>query len=272
MSITRFAAVGSWTIHHRLEGQFANAMITGIPLVFINSLGSDLRIWDGVIPYFAEDFPIIRYDKRGHGLSDCPPGPYTLRDHTTDLAALLTGLEVPSAILIGVSVGGMIALDFAHQHPARVHALVLCDTGAKIGTADAWTERSTIVRQNGLAPIAPLILGRWFSHSFSTREPATYRGYTNMLTRTPAEGYAATCEALRDADLREVVQRITVPTLVLCGDEDMATPPSLGQALAAALPNARFQLIYQAGHLPSIEQPRAVAAAMRQFFKELHYV
>lgn len=272
MSITRFAAVDSWVIHHRLEGQFTNAMLTGIPLIFINSLGSDLRIWDGVIPYFAEDFPIVRYDKRGHGLSDCPPGPYTLHDHTTDLAALLTGLEVPSAILIGVSVGGMIALDFARQHPGRVHALVLCDTGARIGTAEAWTERSTIVRQEGLATIAPLILSRWFSRSFSTVEPTAYRGYYNMLTRTPAEGYAATCEALRDADLCAVVQSITAPSLVLCGDEDIATPPTLGQELAAALPNARFQLIYQAGHLPSIEQPRAVAAAMKQFFKELHYV
>ena len=93
-----------------------------------------------------------------------------------------------------------------------------------------------------------------------------------MLTRTPAEGYAATCEALRDADLHDVLKSIHMPTLVLCGDEDSATPPSLGQALAAALPNARFQLIYQAGHLPCIEQPRAVAGAMKQFFKELHYV
>lgn len=272
MSITRFAAVDSRTIHHRLDGQFTNALLTGIPLVFINSLGSDLRIWDGVISYFAEDFPIVRYDKRGHGLSDCPPGPYTLRDHTQDLAGLLAVLEVPSAILIGVSVGGMIALDFAHQYPERVHALVLCDTGARIGTADAWTERSTLVRQEGLAAIAPLILGRWFSQSFSTVAPATYCGYSNMLTRTPAEGYAATCEALRDADLREVVKSIHVPALVLCGEEDMATPPALGRELAVALPNARFQLIYQAGHLPSIEQPRAVAAAMKQFFKELHYV
>ena len=115
MSITRFAAVDSLVIHHRLEGQFANALISGIPLVFVNSLGSDLRIWDGVIPYFAEDFPIVRYDKRGHGLSDCPPGPYTLRDHTTDLAGLLTQVGVSSAILVGVSVGGMIALDFAHK-------------------------------------------------------------------------------------------------------------------------------------------------------------
>lgn len=272
MSITRFAAVGSQTMHYRLEGQFIDAMITGVPLIFINSLGSDLRIWDGVIPYFAERFPIIRYDKRGHGLSDCPPGPYTLRDHTTDLAGLLTAIEVASAILIGVSVGGMIALDFAHQYPDRVHALVLCDTGARIGTADTWRERSALVRQEGLTSLAPTILARWFSSTFARNHPAALRGYYNMLTRMPAEGYAATCEALRDADLRPVVEGIDRPALVLCGAEDLATPPALGRELAAALPKARFELLDLAGHLPSIEQPKAVAIAIKHFFKELHYV
>lgn len=272
MSITRFVAVGPQTMHYQLDGQFVNALITGIPLVFINSLGSDLRIWDGVIPYFSERFPIIRYDKRGHGLSDCPPGPYTLRDHTMDLAGLLKVLEVPAAILIGVSIGGMIALDFAHQYPDCVHALVLCDTGARIGTAEAWTERSAIVRQEGLTAIAPTILARWFTSTFARNNPAALRGYSNMLTRTPVEGYAATCEALRDADLRDVVTSIDVPALVLCGDEDLATPPTLADALATALPKAQLQLIYQAGHLPSIEQPKVLAAEIKRFLKEMNYV
>lgn len=267
MSITRFAAIGSHTLHYRLDGQAAT--VTGPPLVFINSLGSDLRIWDGLIADFAERFPLIRYDQRGHGLSDCPPGPYTLRDHTDDLAGLLAHLQAPAAILIGVSVGGMIALDFAHQHPERVQGLVLCDTGAKIGTVEYWSERSSAVRQGGLAPLAPMILARWFSSTFAATAPAAYRGYANMLTRTPVEGYAATCEALRDADLREVVRSINLPALVLCGAEDLATPPSLGRELAAALPNAHFALIPQAGHLPSLEQPKALATAIQHFLMEI---
>ena len=267
MSITRFAAIGSHTLHYRLDGQAAT--VTGPPLVFINSLGSDLRIWDGLIADFAERFPLIRYDQRGHGLSDCPPGPYTLRDHTDDLAGLLAHLQAPAAILIGVSVGGMIALDFAHQHPERVQGLVLCDTGAKIGTAEYWSERSSAVRQGGLAPLAPMILARWFSSTFAATAPAAYCGYANMLTRTPVEGYAATCEALRDADLREVVPNINIPALVLCGEEDLATPPSLGRELAAALPNAHFALIPQAGHLPSLEQAKALATAIQHFLMEI---
>ena len=260
MSISQFALTGATMLHYRQERTGV-----GTPLVFINSLGSDLRIWDGVIAAFAQYHPIIGYDKRGHGLSDCPAGPYTLRDHANDLAGLLAHLAVPNAILIGVSVGGMIALDFAHTYPERVKALVLCDTGAKIGTADYWTERITAVRAKGLEPLAGAILTRWFSSSFAQIEPAAYRGYYNMLTRTPLEGYAATCEARRDADLRDAVQTIQMPTLVLCGDQDLATPPSLGRELAAALPNAYFDLIKDAGHLPSLEQPAALAGKIEHF-------
>jgi len=260
MSITQFALSGATMLHYSQERSG-----TGTPLVFINSLGSDLRIWDGVIAAFAERRPVICYDKRGHGLSDCPAGPYTLRDHTNDLAGLLAHLAVPNAILIGVSVGGMIALDFALTYLERVKALVLCDTGAKIGTADYWAERIAAVRQKGLEPLASVILTRWFSSRFAQTEPAAYQGYYNMLTRTPVEGYAATCEALRDADLRDAVQTIQAPALVLCGDQDLATPPSLGRELAAALPNAHFDLIEDAGHLPSLEQPAALAGKIEQF-------
>jgi len=261
-----FARVGALAIHYRQEG-----INQGTPLVFLNSLGSDLRIWDDVVPYFAERFPIIRYDKRGHGLSDCPLGPYTLDDHTHDLIDLLDQLGIPSAILIGVSVGGMIALNLAAQAPTRVRALVLCDTGARIGTANSWTERINAVRSNGLPALAPAILNRWFSSTFAQQQPSAYHGYANMLMRTPAEGYVATCAALRDADLYPVTASIQAPALVLCGDEDLATPPSLGRALADALPNAHFALIQQAGHIPSIEQPAALATEIEQFLQEIKH-
>jgi 3-oxoadipate enol-lactonase len=121
-----------------------------------------------------------------------------------------------------------------------------------------------------MAGLADALVARWFAASFAQREPAAYRGYRNMLARMPVEGYLATCATLRDADLREVVQTIQAPALVLCGDEDVATPPSVGRALAEALPHARFALIEQAGHLPCIEQPAALAAQLDQFLREVH--
>lgn len=259
-----FATVGEITLHYRQDG-----IAHGPPLVFINSLGTDLRAWDGLIPYLADRFAILRYDKRGHGLSDSPPGPYTVDDLTQDLLALLDQLALPPAVLVGVSVGGLIALQLALSQPERVRALVLCDTGARIATADFWGERINAVRTHGLAAMAPTITSRWFSSAFAQQQPAAYRGYGNMLKRTPIEGYVATCAALRDADLRVAVKSVQTPALVLCGDEDLATPPALGRELAAALPNAHFALVPQAGHLPAIEQPAAVATQIGQFLQEI---
>ena len=262
MAEMKFATVGGVVLHYTVEG-----LPAGVPLVFINSLGSDLRIWDKLTPNFAEDFPIIRYDLRGHGLSDCPPGPYTIRDHANDLAGLLKHLKVTQALLIGISVGGMIALDYAAANPHSVRALILSDTGAKIGTTESWNERIAAVRQRGLDQMAETILARWFTPTFSEQHPAGYRGYYNMLTRMPVAGYIATCEALRDADLREAVGRITTKSLVLGGAEDLSTPPDLGRELAAALPDAHFELIEKAAHLPCIEQPEVMAAKINRFLR-----
>lgn len=266
----RFVTVDGITLHYALEGGFADAA-SGTPLVFVNSLGTDLRIWDGMLSSFAGTFPIIRYDKRGHGLSDAPAGPYTIGQHTDDLSALLGHLGVDEAIVVGISVGGMIALDFAARNSDTVSALVLCDTAAKIGTASGWNERIHSVREQGLGQMAETILARWFAPSFSRERPAEYRGYRNMLARSPRDGYVATCEALRDADLRESVSAIQANTLVLCGEEDPSTPPAVIRELAGRLPSAQFDVIPGAAHLPCIEQPAAMAARINRFLQENGY-
>jgi 3-oxoadipate enol-lactonase len=263
VATSRFAMIDGVTLHF-VAGPHGGET----PLIFVNSLGTDLRIWDGVVELLNHE-ATIRYDKRGHGLSDCPPGPYTLRDHVDDLTGLLDHVAISQAVLIGVSVGGMIALQFAQLHPARVLALILCDTGATIGTAPYWNERIATVQRAGLAAVTDLILTRWFSSSFAKAQPAAYRGYANMLARTPVEGYTATCAAIRDADLHTAAASVQSPTLVLCGDQDLATPPALGRTLAAMMPNARFALIEQAGHLPSIEQPAALAGQLNHFLHEV---
>jgi len=255
-----FATINGVTIHYQVDGQ------AGKPaLVFMNSLGSDLRIWDAVVPAFADHFFIIRADKRGHGLSDCPPGPYTISQLTDDVVGLLDHLAVDTAVPIGVSIGGMIALDLTARYPARVPRLVLCDTGAVIGTAAYWAERIAGLEANGFTELGTAIVARWFSPAFAAAQPAAYQGYMNMLTRTPLPGYIGACTAIRDADLRLSAQGISVPALVLCGAEDMATPPDLGRELAGMLANGRFQLIPDAAHLPCIEQPALLAEYITQF-------
>lgn len=258
-----FALVNNLTLHYQIDGQPG-----GAPLVFINSLGCDFSIWDNVILPLTDHFRIIRYDKRGHGLSDAPPGPYTLRDSTDDLNELLKHLRVEATILVGISVGGLIAMDYALQHSARVRALVLCDTAPKIGTSELWNDRIQTLRENGLERMAEALIARWFRPAFAVERPAEYRGYRNMLTRMPLDGYIGMCAALGEADLREPAKTITTPTLVLCGAADVSTPASAMREFAETLPNARYEIIEEAAHLSCIEQPEVVTAAMERFFQD----
>jgi len=248
------------TTHYVLEGTGE-----GVALVFINALGTDLRIWDRVVPHLTDRYPVLRFDKRGHGLSDCPPAPYSIRDFSTDLLGLLDQLEISQAIVAGISVGGMVALDFASSWPERVRALVLCDTAPVIGTADMWNDRIQRLRAQGMESMANAILSRWFAPTFKEESPAAYQGYYNMLTRMPVEGYTGTCEAIRDADLTEATKTIEAHTLILCGTEDVSTPPGLVRGLVELMPNAEFQEILGAGHSTCIEQPGLVAEQIERF-------
>ena len=237
-------------------------------LVFANSLGSDLRIWNGVVTDLAGAFRIIRYDKRGHGLSDLPAPPYSLDDFVLDLLGLLDGLKIKEATVCGLSVGGLIAQRFAIDYPDRVRALVLCDTGMKIGSFASWEERIATVKESGLTKLAGPSMERWFTSAFRENRSVEMQGYANMLLRIPRDGYLGACYALRDTDLTQETPKINKPTLVLCGDQDIATPPDLGLELARAIPGARFSLINEAGHLACIEQPEAMAHQMMEFFRQ----
>lgn len=262
------------TFNIQFDGGTLDGNTQRTPILFLNSLGSDLRSWDSVVslllknPAFANR-PLIRYDKRGHGLSDCPPAPYTVKDHATDLAGIIDTLGLEKIILVGISVGGMIAMQYAADHTERVTALVLCDTAAKIGTLDGWNARIDTLRQHGMHYLAESILQRWFAPAFIQTRPALYNIYYNMLTRTPVEGYTGTCEAIRDADLHPLLKHITAPVLVLCGEEDQATTPAVCQQLADRLSNATYQGIKSAAHLPCIEQPTLFTSVLTRFLQNL---
>ena len=239
-------------------------------LVFANSLGSDLRIWDGVVAHLAGEFRIIRYDKRGHGLSDVPAPPYSLNDFVLDLVGLFDALEIKQATVVGLSVGGVIAQGLAISYPDRVRALVLCDTGMRIGSFASWEERIATVKESGLSKLVGPSMERWFTAAFRENRSVEMQGYANMLLRIPQAGYLGACYALRDADLVQAASKINKPTLVLCGDQDIATPPDLGRELARAIPSANFSLINDAGHLACIEQPEAMAHQMMEFFRQVN--
>ena len=240
-------------------------------VIFANSLGTDARIWDAVVPQMLDHYSVILYDKRGHGLSDAPRGPYTIDDHARDLLGLTDLLQIDRFALVGLSVGGMIAQAIAADQPHRLAALVLCDTAAKIGDAATWDARIEAVEYKGLDSIADSVLERWFTRAYRAGEPTAMKGWRNMLTRQPAGGYAATCAAIRDADLRERAATISVPTLCLVGDQDLSTPPALVRGTADLIPHSRFAMITGAGHIPCVEQPKILVDLISQHLSQAGY-
>jgi 3-oxoadipate enol-lactonase len=259
-----FLNVGDCVLHYQIDGAADKPA-----LLFSNSLGSDLRIWDPLVPYLEKDFRLIRYDTRGHGLSEAAPPPYSASDLARDVVGLLDALQINAAVVCGLSVGGVIAQQLAVEYPDRVRALVLCDTGARIGTAASWEERIATVKANGLTVLATPSMERWFSAEFRRQNSVAVRGYANMVTRTAVDGYVGTCCALRDADLTKAVASIAKPTLVLCGDQDIATPPDMARELADIIPDARMFLIAGAGHISCVEQPAVMATQIMQFLREV---
>jgi len=237
-------------------------------MVLANSLGSDLRIWDQVVAQLAGQFRFLRYDKRGHGLSETTPAPYLMDDHIGDLIGLLDALDIKEAIVGGVSVGGMIAQGLAARQPKRVRGLVLCDTAHRIGDEALWGQRSRAIQEGGIEALADAILERWFTAAFRKHRADELALWRHMLVRTPVDGYTGTCAAIRDTDLGPETAKIDVPTLVVCGAEDGATPPDVVREMAALIPKARFNLIESAAHLPCIETPETRSKMIAGFVEE----
>lgn len=257
----QFATINGTTLHYRTDGDAGDR-----PLVaFVNSLGTDFRIWDDVVSRLADDFALLRYDMRGHGLSGIGEPPYTIADHAADLAALLAHVGADDVIVCGISAGGQIALSLAARRPQLVRGLVLCDTAHRIGDRTFWNARIAAIEQAGIGSIAGAILGRWFAPSFAAERPAQLAGFRAMLCRQPADGYVGTAIAVRDCDLTDIARRIGCPTLCLVGEHDLSTPPALVRSLAALIPGAGYEIIAGAGHLPCVECPTALAEHIRAF-------
>jgi 3-oxoadipate enol-lactonase len=241
-------------------------------LVCSNSLGTDLRVWDPLMPHLQGRFRVVRYDTRGHGLSGVSDVPYTVAGLARDLVSLLDALEVRDAIVCGLSVGGMIAQSLAAARPDLARALVLCDTAHRIGPPQMWDERIAAIEAGGIEALAEPIMERWLSPGFRRERQAESAAWRNMLVRTPVAGYLGVCAAIRDADLTASTAALDLPTLCLCGSEDGATPPALVRELAALVPGARYAEIAGAGHLPCVERPAQGGAEINAFMAEVGIV
>jgi 3-oxoadipate enol-lactonase len=254
-----FVDAGGARIHYRSDGA------EGAPaLLLSHSLGTDLSMWDAQVPALSGRHRVIRYDARGHGASAVTPGPYSIERLGQDAVALLDALGVERASFCGLSMGGMVGIWLGLHAPGRVERLVLCNTGARIGTPAIWGERIEAVRRSGLASVADAVLGRWFGAAFAAAQAPEVERMRQMLLSTSPEGYAACCAAVRDADARDAVSGIRAPTLVIAGSRDAATPPADGRLLADRIPGARY-LELEAAHLSNVEAARPFTQAVLEF-------
>jgi len=261
------AELNDINIHYVDEGD-----PNGAPVVFANSLGTDFRLWDQIIPLLPPGLRLIRYDKRGHGLTTCPAGDYFMGDLVQDAARLLDMLGVKDCVFVGLSIGGMIAQGLAAERLDLVRAMVISNTAAKIGTPEMWKDRIETVRKGGVAALEQPILERWFSKRFHRENAVELDGWRNMLCRTPAAGYAGCSAAISETDLFDSTARLTLPTLAIAGSEDGSTPPDLVRETADLIKGSRFHLVRGTGHLPCVENSNEYAEVLTAFLKEVGHV
>jgi len=248
-------------LHYQLDGDASLPV-----LVLSNSLGTSLAMWDPQIALWSKHFRVLRYDTRGHGQSQVTPGPYSIPQLAGDVIGLLDHLGIQKAHFCGLSMGGSTFMWLAVHHPERVSRLVLCNTGALIGTVDAWTSRIATVQREGLAYIADAVVSRWLTPDFAQANPAKVELLTTMLKATADEGYAGACAAVRDIDLRAQISSIKVPTLAVAGTGDIPTPPSDVRFLQSQIAGAQYVEI-EAAHISNQQQEESFGIAVLNFLQ-----
>lgn len=235
-------------------------------LVFCNSLGTDLHMWDAQVAVLSRHFRILRYDRRGHGQSSAPPPPYSLADLGNDVISLLDAREIERAHFCGLSIGGLTGQWLAINAGQRLDKVIICATAAKIGTAEGWAARMDDVRANGLTALTAATSERWFTPAFKAAEPGVVGAVLESFVATSVDGYTGCCAALAGADLREEIKRIANPLLAISGDGDSVCPPSDLEYIAARVQRGRH-LSLHGRHIVNIESSQAFNAALLDFLR-----
>lgn len=238
----------------------------GAPVLLLsNSLGTDHAMWEPQMEGLAQHFRVLRYDQRGHGASEAPPGAASMDRLGRDVVELLDALGLEKVHFCGLSLGGMVGQWLAVRTPERIGKLILANTSACMGPPSGWQARIEGVLANGMAPLAEASIGRWFTPAFPEAAPGAVAPIHAMLLANNPAGYAACCAAIRDMDQRPTAHLNRLPTLVIAGGDDLATPVEASRFLVEAAADARLTVLADAAHLSNVEQAGAFLDAMLSF-------
>lgn len=239
----------------------------GAPLVLVHALGTDLTIWDDLIPLLPPALRVLRLDLRGHGHSDTPSGPYAMGALIRDVERLMDHFALTDAVILGLSLGGLIAQGLAVKRMDLIRAMILSNTAARIGRSEQWLERIATVQSGGMQALHDATMERWLGRKWQENHSLTRLSRTFLATRP--DGWSACAAAIGGTDFYETTATLTLPTLAIAAANDGATPPDLVRETAALIRGHRFALIRGAGHIPMVEKPAEYAALVTQFLTEI---
>lgn len=250
-------------IHVEVEGAESAPV-----LMLSNSLGTDLHMWDAQMPAFTKAFRVVRYDRRGHGKSGAPKGPYSMDMLGRDALAIMDALKLTKVNWCGLSMGGMVGMWLGTHAPEQIERLILSNTAAQMRMPEVWNGRIETVRKGGMASIVESTIERWFTKGFRERpdSQAKLDPVREMIRTTPADGYIGCCEAIRDMDQAESIRKITVPTLIIAGEHDPSTTMEAARFMQERIKGSKVTGL-DAAHISNIEQPQAYTDAVLGFLK-----
>ncbi len=253
-------------INYTLEGPATAPVVT-----LSHSLATNLSMWDPQIPAFTSRYRVLRYDTRGHGGTDAPEGAYSLEQLAEDARALLQALGIARTHFIGLSMGGFIGQILALKYPQMLQSLVLCDTTSRV-PADAkpmWDERIRVAKTQGMEPHVEPTIGRWFTAPFREQHPNVVNPVREMIRATKPAGYIGCCHAIAALDLTDRLHAITVPTLVVVGEDDPGAPVAASRTIHERIKGSELVILKSASHLSNMEQPEAFNRAVTAFLAKL---
>jgi 3-oxoadipate enol-lactonase len=258
--------VNGISVHYTLEGPASGPVIT-----MSNSLASNLSMWEPQLPVLTSRYRVLRYDTRGHGGTEATAGPYSLDELSEDVRALLRALGITRTHFIGLSMGGMIGQIIAIKYPQMLQSLVLCDTMSRVPTEakPMWDDRIHTAETGGMEPLVEPTLARWFTESFRQKGSPVLDQVRTMIRTTPPRGYAGCCHAIAALNLTDHLKAITLPTLVIVGEDDPATPVAASHVIHEQIRGSELVILKSAAHLSNLEQPEAFNQALTAFLPKV---
>jgi 3-oxoadipate enol-lactonase len=255
------ARINGIQINYEIEGE------SGPWVVLSHSLACSLRMWDEQAAMLRPRYRVLRFDTRGHGASDAPPGPYSLDQLAEDVKGLLDTLQVRQPHFVGLSLGGMIGMTLALKYPYVFRSLALCDTTSRVPTEakPVWEGRIQTAQQQGLEPLVEPTLQRWFTEPFRKLRPDMMKRVGELIRNTPVTGYVGCCQAIMKLDMTDRIGAIRCPTIVIVGDQDVGTPVAMSETIHKTIAGSQLVVLKDASHLSNLEQTEAFNAALDRF-------